>query len=109
MTFQPPETVAVRAAGHIPVTAPTPDLVLATPQERKIDGNMIVKFPAGRYVAAYRTEHGTVYRSQGDIFAGSFRGTDAGILILKDGGQTFQLNENQRVVWRLDRPLEFTP
>lgn len=99
------------AAPTFPVSGPAKELSLATSQERLIVGWMagksVVTFPAGRYVATYRTKAGTFYKAPADVFSGKTRLTDAGVLIVDmDGAHAFQMNELQRVIWRLDRPLE---
>jgi len=101
------------ATPTFPVTGSDPDLVLDTPQERTLVGYMAgdkpVKFPAGRYVAAYRTKNGTVYRTTAAIFHGGSKRDDAGILILDAGGQAFQFDEQQATILRLSAPLDFAP
>lgn len=96
------------SAPTFPVTGSKPDLVLASAQTRTLVGSSaVITFPAGRYVATYRTAAGTYYQAQGAVFVGQRREEwGAGVVILDDGGQAFH-SDGSRVDPRLEKPLDF--
>lgn len=94
------------AAPTFPVIGSPPDLILATPQERIIEGRNPVQFPAGRYVASYRTKEGTVYLTTAAIHIHGRILNTGGLLIRDDGTHALQAGQGVLVTWLLDRPLE---
>jgi hypothetical protein len=90
-----------------PLQAQVPDLVLAQAQTRKA-GNLVVTFPAGRYVAAFTKNGATYYRSQSQMTGGASGwmtlNADSGIAVTAAGGHGFFTGGPGFYV--LDRPLE---